>query len=214
MIDWKTSEKPINYEIAVKTMETRVQDIISGKANELIWFLEHPSLYTAGTSAKKQDLLNPNLLPIYKTGRGGSYTYHGPGQRIVYLMLNLSNRKSGSDLDLHQYIEKLENWLIATLLNFGVKGEKRKNRVGIWVITPDGNEEKIAAIGIRVKRWVTFHGVSININPNLKNYDGIIACGVQNFGVTSLYELGVDVEMREVDQVLKNEFNSHFSFNL
>ena len=213
VIEWKISHEPVNYEEAVRVMEKRVHEIRLGRAQEQVWFLEHPSLYTAGTSAKKQDLIKPDELPVYKTGRGGSYTYHGPGQRIAYVMLDLTKRKHEENIDLHKYIDSLENWLIATLKNFDIIGKKRKNRVGIWVNTPKGNEAKIAAIGIRVRRWVTFHGISINNNPNLEYFNGIIPCGIRNFGVTSLAELGINVSMDEIDQVLTKEFSYYFMNN-
>ena len=175
-------------------------------APELVWLLEHPPLYTAGASASDSDLLDRDAFPVHRTGRGGQYTYHGPGQRIAYTMLDLQRRGA----DLHRFVRSLEQWLIDTLTLFGVSGERRKGRVGVWVSLDHGEEAKIAAIGIRVRRWVTYHGVSLNVAPDLRHYDGIIACGVSEHSVTSLDALGIQVDMSEVDAVLKEKFNAVF----
>ncbi|MDA0231513.1 MAG: lipoyl(octanoyl) transferase LipB [Proteobacteria bacterium] len=205
-IEWKTSVAPIAYGEAVQEMELRVAQIRAAGAPELIWLLEHPPLYTAGASANEGDLLDRDAFPVHRTGRGGQYTYHGPGQRIVYTMLDLQRRGA----DLHQFVRNLEQWLIDTLALFGVTGERRQGRVGVWVSLGQGKEAKIAAIGIRVRRWVTYHGVSLNVAPDLSHYDSIIACGVPEHGVTSLEALGVQVDMSEVDAVLKKNFDTLF----
>jgi lipoyl(octanoyl) transferase len=171
--------------------------------------LQHPPLYTAGTSAQDQDLISPDRFPVYKTGRGGQYTYHGPGQRVAYVMLNLKTRTP----DVRAYVAALEDWVIGTLKVLGVTGERREDRVGVWVRRPElgeGREDKIAAIGIRVRHWVTFHGISINVSPNLEHFSGIVPCGVTNQGVTSLDDLGINATMDEVDEILQREFESRF----
>ena len=182
-------------------METHVAAIASGAEPERLWLLEHPPLYTSGTSAKPTDLIEPNRFPVFETGRGGQYTYHGPGQRVGYVMLNLTKRGG----DVRAFVAALEQWLINTLAEFGVVGERREDRVGIWV-RHDGGEDKIAAIGIRVRRGITFHGVSLNVNPDLSHFDGIVPCGVNEHGVTSLAALGVDASMAEVDTALIKNF--------
>ena len=204
--EWRIGTAPVAYEDAVREMEARVAQIRAAGAPELVWLLEHPPLYTAGASANDSDLLDREAFPIHRTGRGGQYTYHGPGQRIAYTLLDLQRRGA----DLHQFVRNLEQWLIASLAVFGVNGERRQGRVGVWVALGGGEEAKIAAIGIRVRRWVTYHGVSLNIAPDLSHYDGIIACGVPEHGVTSLKALGVQVDMSEVDAVLKEKFNTLF----
>ena len=205
-VEWKTSSASVAYRDAVQEMEARVAKIRGDGAPELVWLLEHPPLYTAGASANESDLLDRGAFPVHRTGRGGQYTYHGPGQRIAYTMLDLRRRGA----DLHQFVRNLEQWLIDTLALFGVNGERRHGRVGVWVSLNHGEEAKIAAIGIRVRRWVTYHGVSLNVAPDLSHYDGIIACGVSEHGVTSLDALGIQVDMREVDVVLKQTFNALF----
>ena len=205
-LEWKLSDKPIPYDSAVSVMERRVSEIHSGDKSEMLWFLEHPPLYTAGASAKDDDLLDPGDLPVYRSGRGGQYTYHGPGQRVVYLMLDLQRRGA----DLHRFVHDLEQWLISTLAEFDITGERRGGRVGVWIDLDDEREAKIAAIGIRVRRWVTFHGVSLNIYPDLLHYRGIVSCGVREHGVTSLKALGVSCSMEEVDEVLKRKFTEFF----
>lgn len=213
-VEWEISDAPVAYPDAVARMEERVAAIRAGDAAEMVWLVEHPALYTAGTSAQASDLIAPARFPVFHTGRGGEYTYHGPGQRIAYLMLDLNSRGS----DLRRYVATLEAWIIATLARFNVKGERREDRVGVWVKRPDrppladGSpaEDKIAAIGIRVRRWVTFHGISLNVDPDLAHYSGIIPCGVTDYGVTSLADLGIPVSMAEVDAALKAEFEKLF----
>ena len=204
---WRISAGLIPYTEAVAEMEARVAAIAAGQAPELIWLLEHPPLYTAGTSAKPEELLTPDLLPVYPSGRGGRYTYHGPGQRIAYAMLNLRQRNLG----IRAYSQALESWAIATLAKFGVAGERRAGRVGIWVTRDRGREDKIAAIGVRVRRGVAYHGLSINLDPDLKNYRGIVPCGIPEdatLGVTSLADLGVKASLRDIDAALMACFES------
>jgi lipoyl(octanoyl) transferase len=206
-VDWIISDAPVGYADAQAAMEARVAEIHAGRAHEAIWLLEHPPLYTAGTSAKPADLLNPQF-PVFATGRGGQYTYHGPGQRVVYLMLDLTKRGR----DVRAFVCRMEDWVVASLARFNVKGAIRDGRVGVWVERPDqgpGREDKIAAIGVRVRHWVTFHGLSLNVDPNLDHYAGIVACGIQNtaeapFGVTSLADLGLTPSLPEVDLILRD----------
>jgi lipoyl(octanoyl) transferase len=183
-IEWKISTEPVDYLEAIEFMEKRVEDIITGNAPEMVWLLEHPSIYTAGTSAKKKALLDPDRFPVYETGRGGEYTYHGPGQQIAYVMLNLKKRMDKPDL--RKYVKDLEQWIINTLQQFDIKGERRENRIGIWVQNEDGSEDKIAALGVRVRKWVTYHGISINVTPDLSHFTGIIPCGISQHGITSI----------------------------
>jgi lipoyl(octanoyl) transferase len=197
--------EPQAYPEALRVMEAHVAAIAAGQEPERIWLLQHPALYTAGTSAKPADLVSPNRFPVFETGRGGQYTYHGPGQRVAYVMLNLGKRGG----DVRAFVAALENWLIATLAEFDVTGERREDRVGIWV-RHDGGEGKIAAIGIRVRRGITFHGVSLNVNPDLSHFDGIIPCGVTEHGVTSLAALGLTATMAEVDSSLCRNFELIF----
>jgi lipoyl(octanoyl) transferase len=197
MTAFKYSWELVPYDEAVAFMEARAAEIRAGSEGDLVWFLEHPALYTAGTSAKTADLIDARF-PVFKTGRGGEYTYHGPGQRIAYVMTDLKPRGS----DVRKYVCDLEGWIIAALAEFGIKGERRKGRIGIWVVTP-GGEKKIAAIGVRVRKWVAYHGISINVNPDLSHYAGIVPCGISEFGVTSLHELGVQISMEEFDVALK-----------
>lgn len=199
MVEFRTSEGLVPYEDAVSFMEERVAGIRAGEAEECAWFLEHPPLYTAGTSAKAEDLLEARF-PVFQTGRGGEYTYHGPGQRVAYLMLNLKERQQVPDIK--KYVWQLEEWIIRTLTQFDVTGERREGRVGIWVDTPTG-EKKIAAIGVRVRHWVTYHGIAINVNPDLSHFGGIVPCGISDFGVTSLADLGKDISMAELDEILR-----------
>ena len=196
----------VPYPDAVQSMEQRVKGIREGTAPEWVWLVEHPPLYTAGTSADPNELLDPDKLPVFQTGRGGRYTYHGPGQRITYVMLDLKRRGP----DVRQFVRNLEGWVIAVLNQFGVTGERRDGRVGIWVAGPDGTEEKIAAIGVRIRHWVTFHGIAINVNPELEHFNGIIPCGIAGYGVTSLSQLGVTASLEDVDAVLRKTFASHF----
>lgn len=201
-----TAPEPVPYEAAIQTMEARVDDIHHGRRGDMLWLLEHPPLYTGGTSANAADLRNPKF-PVFETGRGGEYTYHGPGQRIAYIMLDLKKRQQVPDIK--KYIWQLEEVIIRTIAQFGVTGERRAGRVGIWVITPMG-EKKIAAIGVRIRHWITFHGLSINVNPDLSHFDGIVPCGISEYGVTSLKDLGMDVTMAEVDQALQASWGEVF----
>jgi len=205
-IEWQTSATPEAYDRAVAAMEARVKAIREGHAPELVWLLEHPPLYTAGTSAKEGDLVDP-ILPVYRTGRGGQWTYHGPGQRVAYVMLDLKARGG----DLRVYVTNLEEWLIRTLGEFGLKGERRSGRIGIWIDQGGGRENKIAAVGVRVRQGVTYHGVSLNLDPDLDHYRGIVPCGVSQFGVTSLAALGIKISMARVDAALKHNFEHIFS---
>ena len=205
-VEWITAAKPVAYEDALAFMEDRVADIIAGREAEAIWLLEHPPLYTAGTSADPADLRDPNRFPVFATRRGGQYTYHGPGQRVVYAMLDLNARGR----DLRAYVRKLEDWVIATLAEFGVRGEVREGRIGIWVAREGGREDKIAAIGVRVRKWVAFHGLSINVAPDLSHFDGIVPCGITEHGVTSLKALGIPAGMDELDAALGKSFGQIF----
>ncbi len=260
-MEYRTSQERVDYEEAVEAMERRVAAIHAGEADELLWFLEHPPLYTAGTNADQADLIDQTRFPVYHTGRGGQYTYHGPGQRVAYVMLDLKKRADarGDAPDLRAYVHQLEQWLIDTLAQFDITGERREGRVGVWVVqnsesesqNPDRGqnvraslepsslasakqelrsgvagsrrsadrsgklnanttEKKIAALGMRVRKWVTYHGISLNVNPDLSHYGGIIPCGIAEFGVTSLAELGINVTMQEVDAILKQEFERIF----
>lgn len=205
-IEWTITPEPVPYEEAVAAMETRVEAIRNGDAPEQVWLLEHPPLYTAGTSAQPQDLLEPNRFPVYRTGRGGQYTYHGPGQRIAYVMVDLKRRQ----MDVRQYVGLLETWLIASLAEFNVRGERRDGRVGVWVARGSGREDKIAAIGVRVRRWVTYHGISLNVEPDLGHYAGIVPCGIADQGVTSLVDLGLPVGLEDVDVALRTTWQRIF----
>lgn len=205
-VEWQVSGAPIGYEPAVAAMEARVAAIRAGTAPELVWLLEHPPLYTAGTSAQERDLVEPGFLPVHRTGRGGQYTYHGPGQRVGYVMLDLRRRGA----DVRAYVRGLEEWLIRTLAGFGVAGERRAGRVGIWIDEGGGRESKIAAIGVRVRHWVSFHGVALNVDPDLGHYRGIVPCGISEHGVTSLARLGVGADMAAVDRALRRSFAEVF----
>jgi lipoyl(octanoyl) transferase len=211
-VEWVISDRPVAYEAAVAAMEERVDLIRTGRAPERVWLLEHPALYTAGTSARDEDLVDPDRFPVFRTGRGGQFTYHGPGQRVAYVMLDLQRRTP----DLRRYVAALESWLIGTLAEFNVRGERREDRVGVWVRRPERGdaEDKIAAIGIRVRRWVTFHGISLNVEPDLSHFAGIVPCGVRIHGVTSLVDLGIPVTMAETDSVLRREFERVFGRTL
>ena len=199
-IEWKTSQSPVDYETAVQVMEERVAAIRAGEKSELIWLVEHPPLYTAGTSAKAEDLLSPTF-PVFETGRGGQYTYHGPGQRVVYVMLDLKKRQKTPDIK--RYICDLEQWIINTMQAFDISGKRIAGRVGIWVERDGLPEAKIAAIGVRVRHWVTYHGISINLNPDLSHFSDIVPCGISDAGVTSFKDLGVQAEMDQLDAALK-----------
>lgn len=208
--EWRVSDRQIPYDEALAVMEARAAAIARGETRELVWLLEHAPLYTAGTSAQAGDLVEARF-PVHETGRGGQFTYHGPGQRVVYLMLNLKHREP----DVRRYVATLEEWLIRTLDAFNVRGRRREDRIGVWVARPDkgaGHEDKIAAIGIRLKRWVSLHGIALNVEPDLTHFSGIVPCGVADtrYGVTSLVDLGHPVTMPDVDLVLRREFETLF----
>lgn len=211
---WEIADTPVEYEVAVERMETLASKIRLGEAPETVWLVEHPPLYTAGTSANDTDLISHNRFPVHQTGRGGEYTYHGPGQRVAYVMLDLNRRRQ----DVRAYVAALEAWIIATLDDFNITGERREDRVGVWVKRPekshlsDGTprEDKIAAIGIRLRKWVSFHGISINLDPDLEHFSGIVPCGVQGHGVTSLVDLGLPVTMADLDLALERNFQTIF----
>ena len=207
-VEWEIDESLVPYEDALARMEERATAIAEGRASELVWLLEHPPLYTAGTSAQSTDLIDARF-PVYDAGRGGQFTYHGPGQRVAYLMLDLKRRKP----DVRAYVATLEEWIIRTLASFNVRGERREDRIGVWVRRPekgDGREDKIAAIGIRLKKWVSLHGIALNVDPDLSHFSGIVPCGVsgQRYGVTSLVDLGLPVTLNDVDVALKTEFEN------
>jgi lipoyl(octanoyl) transferase len=206
-VEWLISDGPVDYPGAVDFMEQRVEAIRNGQAGECVWLLEHPPLYTSGTSAAADELLDAERFPVYRTGRGGRYTYHGPGQRVAYVMLDLRRRGP----DVRAYVQALEAWLTATLARFGVCGQCRAGRVGIWVNLDGGREAKIAAVGVRVRRWITYHGVALNVNPKLSHFDGIVPCGIAGHGVTSLHALGVTAGMDEVDAALRDTFGPVFT---
>ena len=210
-VEWRVEERPLPYPEAVAAMEARVAAIRAGTAPELVWLLEHPPLYTAGTSAEAEELLVPDRFPVYRSGRGGRFTYHGPGQRVAYVMLDLTRRGS----DLRRYVHDLEDWLIRTLARFSLDGERRADRVGIWIDRgrhggPRGAEDKIAAIGVRVRRWVSFHGIALNVDPELEHFSGILPCGIEGHGVTSLAALGYPLAMADVDVALRDSFEEVF----
>lgn len=208
-VEWRVEDELVGYDEAVAAMEARAAAIAQGRAPELVWLLEHPPLYTAGTSAREADLVAPGRFPVHRSGRGGQYTYHGPGQRIAYVMLDLNRRRP----DLRAYVASLEAWIVATLDAFTIRAERREDRVGVWVRRPEkgeGTDDKIAAIGIRVKRWVSLHGISLNVEPDLGHFSGIIPCGVRGHGVTSLFDLGRIVTMPEVDMALRAAFEPIF----
>ena len=214
-IEWKVANGLVEYNFAIDFMENRVADIRNGNAPECVWLLQHPALYTGGTSAKPADLLTPERFPVFETGRGGQYTYHGPGQRICYVMLDLKARTP----DIRKYVRDLEQWIINSLgiinsqTNIEINGQRRDGRVGIWVDRGNGFEDKIAAIGVRLRKWVAFHGIAINVNPILEHFNGIVPCGIENdkFGVTSLVDMGISITMQEVDIILKAEFEKIFN---
>lgn len=214
MVEWITSDALVPYEDAVAFMDKRVAAIAAGEAEECIWLLEHPALYTAGTSAKREDLTDPDRFPVYDSKRGGQYTYHGPGQRVAYVMLDLNRRGR----DIRRFVTQLETWMIAALAEFNVTAEIRDGRVGVWVPRPekaplpDGSprEDKIGAIGVRLRRWISFHGISINLEPELSHFDGIVPCGITGHGVTSLVDLGLPVTMNDLDIALKKQFEAVF----
>lgn len=213
-LEWRISDSPVPYDEALAAMEVRVADIRAGRAGEMVWLLEHPPLYTAGTSARTQDLLQPARFPVHVAGRGGQYTYHGPGQRVAYVMLDLRARRQ----DVRRYVGDLEEWTIRTLGRFNVRAERREGRVGVWVVRPDKpplpdgspREDKIAAIGVRIRHWVAFHGISINVEPDLSHYAGIVPCGIADHGVTSLVDLGLPVTLADLDAALAETFEEVF----
>jgi lipoyl(octanoyl) transferase len=205
-VEWRREPGLLGYEAAVAAMESRIAAIRAGTAPELVWLVEHPPLYTAGTSARPDDLVEPNRLPVYRTGRGGQFTYHGPGQRVGYVMLDLRERGA----DIRCYVHALEEWLIRTVAAFGISGERRAGRVGIWVAGADGRDAKIGAIGVRVRQWVTYHGIALNVAPDLGHYAGIVPCGISEHGVTSLAALGIEANMDEVDAALRDAFDEVF----
>lgn len=214
MPEWTTLPGLAPYAETLAAMEARAAQIAEGAAREAVWLLEHPPLYTAGTSAKPDDLTDPDRFPVFTAGRGGQYTYHGPGQRVAYTMLNLNERGR----DVRQFVCALENWVIATLAEFNVTGERRSGRVGVWVTRPDKEpnpdgslrEDKIAAIGVKLRRWVSFHGISINVEPDLTHFSGIVPCGIRDHGVTSLVDLGLPVTMADLDAALMQTFPRYF----
>lgn len=202
-IEWRFSDEEVPYEEALGFMEQRVKEIAQETQPECIWLLEHPPLYTAGTSAKPEDLIDPERFPVYDAGRGGQYTYHGPGQRIAYVMLDLTKRGR----DIRKFVHALEEWVIQVLATFNITGERRDGRVGIWVNRGMGREDKIGAIGVRVRKWVTFHGISLNVEPDLDHFGGIVPCGISEHGVTSLQDLGIWITLQEVDSLLMQCFD-------
>lgn len=205
-MEFKTTTSPVEYKEAIEFMEQRITKIHLGEAEELIWLLEHQPIYTGGSSADDIELINQENLPVYKTGRGGKYTYHGPGQRIIYLMLDLRKREQ----DVRKYVANLENWIISSLKEIGLSCKTKEGKIGIWTKSIDQKDVKIAAIGIRIRKWIAYHGIAINVNPNLEHYTGIIPCGISEFGVTSLKELGYNISMQELDVILKEKFNDFF----
>jgi len=207
-IEWKIDDRPMEYQTAIAAMEARAVAIRNGTAPEQVWLLEHPALYTAGTSARIEDLLRPDRFPVHRTGRGGQYTYHGPGQRVAYVMLDLQARGG----DIRRYVCDLEEWVIRALASFNVKAERRDGRIGLWVDQGGGREGKIAAIGVRVRRWVSYHGIAVNLDPDLSHFDGIVPCGIADpkFGVTSLHDLGIPASMAELDSALIAAFEDVF----
>ncbi|WP_372571089.1 lipoyl(octanoyl) transferase LipB [Ruegeria jejuensis] len=210
-MDWITSDGLTDYDEAVAFMEARAAAIAAGEAEECIWLLEHPPLYTAGTSARREDLTDPDRFPVHESKRGGQYTYHGPGQRVVYVMLDVGKRGK----DVRRFVQQLEEWVIATLDQFNLRGHIREGRVGVWIVRDDKPltasgakpEDKIAAIGIRLRKWVSFHGISINVEPDLSHFDGIVPCGITEHGVTSLVDLGLPVTMEDLDVALRKSFD-------
>lgn len=205
-VEWRTESGLVDYPAAVALMERRVAEIRAGRAPEMVWLLEHPALYTAGTSAQANDLLEPARLPVFRSGRGGQFTYHGPGQRVAYVMLDLKRRGP----DVRRFVHDLESWVIRALARFNVVGERRPGRVGIWVAGASGREDKIAAIGVRLRHWVSYHGIAVNVEPDLSQFDGIVPCGIREHGVTSLVDLGLPVTLADLDVALRRAFDEVF----
>ncbi len=204
--EWRRSRDLVPYPLAVATMEARVEAIRAGRAAELVWLLEHPPLYTAGTSADPAELLDPDRFPVFRTGRGGRFTYHGPGQRVAYVLLDLERRGR----DLRRHVDRLEEWVIRTLARLGVAAGRRPGRIGVWVEPPEGGEAKIAAVGVRVRHWVTYHGLALNVAPDLGHFEGIVPCGLAGYAVTSLARLGRNLPLAEVDRELEATFPEVF----
>ena len=206
LIEFFNSSELVDYKKSIELMEKRVEGINEGKASELLWFLEHPSIYTAGTSSNDKDLLNENLFPVFRTNRGGQFTYHGPGQRVAYVMLNVRDR----DYNVKSFIRLLEQWIMNSLMDIGIKSFLIKGKVGIWV----NNEEKIASLGLRIRKGISFHGISLNINPNLEHFSGIIPCGNENSGITSIEKIGLSIEKKEIDKILISNFKKTFEVKI
>ncbi len=206
VIEFFNSSELVDYKKSIELMEKRVEGINEDKASELLWFLEHPSIYTAGTSSNDKDLLNENLFPVFRTNRGGQFTYHGPGQRVAYVMLNVRDR----DYNVKSFIKLLEEWIMNSLMDIGIKSFLIKGKVGIWV----NNEEKIASLGLRIRKGISFHGISLNINPNLEHFSGIIPCGNENSGVTSIEKIGLNIKKKEIDKILISNFKKTFEVKI
>ncbi len=209
-IKWKVSDGLVEYEEAIKFMENEVENIVLGKSFGTIWLTQHPSIYTAGISSKQEDLINEKQIPVFKTNRGGQYTYHGPGIRIIYVMIDIKKIFNPEKPDISRFVKMLENWIINILGNIGIKGNIRKNRIGIWIEKGNGKEDKIAAIGIKVRKWVSYHGIALNVDPDLKFFNGIVPCGIkeEKFGVTSLKKEGINLGEDELNKIIKSEFNN------
>jgi lipoyl(octanoyl) transferase len=206
VIEFFNSSELVDYKKSIELMEKRVEDINEGKASELLWFLEHPSIYTAGTSSNDKDLLNENLFPVFRTNRGGQFTYHGPGQRVAYVMLNVRDR----DYNVKSFIRLLEQWIMNSLMDIGIKSFLIKGKVGIWV----NNEEKIASLGLRIRKGISYHGISLNIDPNLEHFSGIIPCGNENSGITSIEKIGLNIKKKEIDKILISNFKKTFEVKI
>ena len=206
VIEFFNSSELVDYKKSIELMEKRVEGINEDKASELLWFLEHPSIYTAGTSSNDKDLLNENLFPVFRTNRGGQFTYHGPGQRVAYVMLNVRDR----DYNVKSFIRLLEQWIMNSLMDIGIKSFLIKGKVGIWI----NNEEKIASLGLRIRKGISFHGISLNINPNLEHFSGIIPCGNENSGVTSIEKIGLNIKKKEIDKILISNFKKTFEVKI
>tara|TARA_B100001564_G_scaffold111867_1_gene92816 strand:- start:42 stop:695 length:654 start_codon:yes stop_codon:yes gene_type:complete len=206
LIEFFNSSELVDYKKSIELMEKRVEGINEGKASELLWFLEHPPIYTAGTSSNDKDLLNENLFPVFRTNRGGQFTYHGPGQRVAYVMLNVRDR----DYNVKSFIRLLEQWIMNSLMDIGIKSFLIKGKVGIWV----NNEEKIASLGLRIRKGISFHGISLNINPNLEHFSGIIPCGNENSGITSIEKIGLNIKKKEIDKILISNFKKIFEVKI